>query len=178
MRTLFVALAALLVLPSCRNTESALTPTTTVVEGMRNASVVGDVLIGGQPDQESLVYLAEHGYKSVVSVRGEKEIDWDEQGAVEASGMSFHRIEMSNPVTEITDDQVISFADIMSQLDGPVVLHCGSGNRAAGLWATWLIEYQDIDPEEALVAAEAAGMRESIRAVVEARIRQKAETQE
>lgn len=164
-------LSLLIIFSACRSTRPALEPVPVEIAGMDNAAVVGDLMIGGQPDEQSLGALAAAGYRSIVTVRGDGEIDWDEEGAVEALGMSFERIDMSNPVNEITDAQVEAFARFMEERDGPALVHCGSGNRAAGLWAVWLIEYEGIEFEEAVRFAKAAGMRESIQAVVERRIR-------
>lgn len=160
----------LTLLGACQASHSALEPKPQEVSGMQNAALTGDLLIGGQPTEEALEYLAREGYRDVVSVRSEGEIDWDEESRVEALGMSFHRIEMSNPVNEITDDEVAAFAQFMDERDGPVLLHCGSGNRAAGLWAVWLIEHEEIDPADAIRLATSAGMRESMKAVVERRV--------
>lgn len=165
-----LVLVPLLLLAACHGAKSALEPVPRDVAGMENAAVVGDLMIGGQPDEASLEALVIEGYRSVLTVRGEDEIEWDEQLHVEDVGMSFHRIDMSNPVNEITDDQVAAFARFMEERDGPALIHCGSGNRAAGLWAVWLIEYQGVDFEDALRFARSAGMRESIGAVVERRV--------
>lgn len=166
-------LLSLSLLTACGTSHSTLEPERQQIRGMENASLVGDLLIGGQPTQESLDRLAREGYRSVVSVRSEDEIDWDEQRHVEATGMSFQRIEMSNPVNEITDDEVEAFARFMDEREGPALLHCGSGNRAAGLWAAWLIEYEGVEPEDAIHLAKKAGMRDSIEAVVQQRVRER-----
>ena len=50
-----------------------------------------------------------------------------------------------------------------------MVLHCGSGDRVAGLWAVWLVEHQKVKPDEALRLAEKAGMNK-ILAIVEKRL--------
>ena len=172
VRSSYIVLIALVLIGACRSSRSALEPAHREIPGMDSAAAVGDLLIGGQPTDESLEELARRGYRSVLTVRGEGEVDWDEQSRVEALGMSFHRIDMSNPVNEITDDQVAAFARFMEELDGPALVHCGSGNRAAGLWAAWLIEYHGVEFEDAIRFAEAAGMRDSIGTVVERRVRE------
>ncbi len=139
------------------------------IEGMRNCAKTGDVLIGGQPSVAALETLAAQGYKTIVSTRAEGEIDWDEQAKAEALGMTFVRIPMPSPVTEITDDQVALLDDVLSGGVGPVVLHCGSGNRVSGLWAAWLVADRGLAPGEALRLAQLAGMG-SVRPVVERRL--------
>ena len=144
-------------------------PTPCQIEGMRNCAKTGDVLIGGQPSEAALKTLATQGYKTIVSTRAEGEIDWDERAIAESLGMTFVRIPMPSPVTEITDDQIALLDDVLSGGVGPVVLHCGSGNRVSGLWAAWLAADRGLAPTEALRLAELAGMG-SVRPVVERRL--------
>jgi uncharacterized protein (TIGR01244 family) len=139
------------------------------IEGIRNQVQIGDLLFGGQPSEEALAQLAAQGYKTVLSARTEPELRWDEKAKVESLGMTFVRIPMENPVTKITDEQVNNFAGLMENGERPMVLHCGSGNRVAGLWAVWLVEHKNVEPTEALRQAEEAGMT-SIRNVVGKRL--------
>lgn len=139
------------------------------IEGMENCAKTGDVLIGSQPTESALETLAAQGYKTIVSTRAEGEIDWDEQAKVESLGMTFVRIPMPSPVTEITDDQVALLDDVLSGGAGPVVLHCGSGNRVSGLWAAWLAADRGLAPTEALRLAALSGMG-SVRPAVERRL--------
>jgi uncharacterized protein (TIGR01244 family) len=139
------------------------------IEGMRNCAKTGEVLIGSQPSDSALDTLAAQGYKVVVSTRAPGEIDWDERAKVESLGMRFVQIPMPNPVTEITDAQVARLDSVLTHADGPVVLHCGSGNRVSGLWAAWLVADQGVSPSEALRLATLSGMG-SVRPAVERRL--------
>lgn len=136
---------------------------------MSNCAVAGDVLFGSQPSETTLELLAAQGYTTVVTTRAEDEIDWDEQARVESLGMRFVRIPMPNPVSAITEAQVTRLDSVLGSATGPVVLHCGSGNRVSGLWGAWLAERKGVEPEEALRLAELAGMR-SVRPVIEQRL--------
>lgn len=144
-------------------------PTPCTVDGMRNCARTGDVLIGSQPTEDALATLAAEGYTTVVTTRADGEIDWDEQAVVEGLGMRFVRIPMPSPVTEITDEQVARLDSVLGDAAGPVVLHCGSGNRVSGLWAAWLAAERGYEPDEALRLAELAGMG-SVRPTVEQRL--------
>jgi uncharacterized protein (TIGR01244 family) len=143
-------------------------PAPCTIEGMSNCAQVGDVVIGSQPSQATLEYLASQGYTTVVSTRGAGEIEWDERAAVEALGMLYISIPMESPVTGITDDQVAALDEVMGG-EGPMLLHCGSGNRVAGLWGAWLAERQEVGSAEALRLAELAGMTR-VRPVLEERL--------
>ena len=143
-------------------------PTPCSIEGMNNCAQVGDVVIGSQPSQATLEYLASQGYTTVVSTRAEGEIDWDERAAVEALGMRYVSIPMASPVSGIADEQVAALDEVMGG-EGPMLLHCGSGNRVAGLWGVWLAENQGVDSAEALRLAQLAGMTR-MRPLVEQRL--------
>lgn len=167
-----IFLPALLALLACseRAAETVLPePTPCEIDGVRNCVLADDLLIAGQPSEEGLQRLAELGYTTIISTRGAGEVDWDERAAVEGLGMAFVNIPMNNPVTEITDEQVAALAEALANADGPTVLHCGSGNRASGLWAAWLVEREGVAPEVALRLAEQTGMT-GVRAVTEQRL--------
>jgi len=167
-----IVLTSLVIALGCseRASETALPePTPCDVEGVRNCVLAGDLLIAGQPSEEGLRHLADLGYTTIISTRGEGEVEWDERDSVEALGMEFVSIPMNSPVTEITDAEVAALAAALERAEGPTVLHCGSGNRASGLWASWLVEHQGVEPEVALRLAEQAGMT-GMRAVTEQRL--------
>ena len=172
MRTRMLTLLALSTLLACadRSNETAVAdPTPCTIAGLGNCSEAGNLVIASQPSQEVLEYLAAQGYETVVSTRAPDELDWDERAAVEALGMRFVNIPMPGPVEAITDEQVAAFAEVMESGEGRMFLHCGSGNRVAGLWGAWLAEYRGIDSAEALRLAELGGMTR-VRPVVEQRL--------
>ena len=174
----FAVLAACSAPPAEEQVDAAIAdPEPCVVEGMNNCARTGDWLIGGQPNEEALESLAAQGVTTIVSTRGVNEVPWDERGTIESLGMTFVQIPMPGPVTEITDAQIAALDDVLENADGPVVLHCGSGNRVSGLWAAWLVAERGIDPTEALRLAELAGMR-SVRGTVEQRLGIEAATAE
>jgi len=162
-------LVAIVLVAGCGSSRKAVTTRPIEIGGMANATLAGDLLIGSQPTEQTLQELADAGYRSILTVRAPGEIDWDEQAKANEFGLTFNRIEMPNPVNEITDLQLEAFARFMENRNGPALLHCGSGNRAAGLWAAWLIEYEGVDVKDALELARKAGMRDSIAAAVERR---------
>ena len=129
----------------------------------------GDVVLSGQPSPAGLERLAAQGYTTVVSTRGLQELDWDERAAVEALGMRFVQIPMENPVRAITDAQIATLDSVLANQQGPILLHCASGNRVAGLWGAWLAEKRGIDRAAAVQLATKAGMT-GVRPVVEQRM--------
>ena len=145
-------------------------PVAREVEGLANARAVGeDLLFGAQPTPEALADLAAQGYRTVLTTRGDGELQWDEGAVVDSLGMRFVSIPMPNPLTEIPDAWVEQFDALMRDAERPLLLHCSSGNRVAGLWAVWLAEHQGVDRAQALELGEKAGMTR-IRPLVEKRL--------
>lgn len=169
MNRIALGLAGILIVFAACSGRTRPEPQAVTVAGMANTVRVGDLLFGAQPSREALETLRSQGYKTVLTTRGGNELSWDEKALADSLGMRFASIPMEKPVTEITDDEVARFAGLMQAAPRPMVLHCGSGNRVAGLWAVWLVEHEGMAPEEALTLAGKAGMR-GLRPVVEARL--------
>jgi protein tyrosine phosphatase (PTP) superfamily phosphohydrolase (DUF442 family) len=143
--------------------------TACALAGLANCRQAGDLTFGAQPTPETLQALAAQGYGTVVSTRGEGELDWDERALVESLGMKFVQIPMQNPVMAITDQQVVRLDSVLANVKGKTLLHCSSGNRVAGLYGVWLAEKQGLDDRTAIGVAEQAGMT-GVRPVVETRL--------
>lgn len=158
-----------------RNQPQVPIPEACEVEGIENCRRIGsDLLFGGQPSRDALRELARQGYRTVVSTRGEGELDWDEQAEVDSLGMTFVQIPMAYPIESIREQWVDEFDRLMSTAARPMLMHCSSGNRVAGLWAVWLAEKRGVSAREAMAFGTEAGMTR-IEPVVEKRLRPAAE---
>lgn len=133
-------------------------PVALQIEGIANSVRVGELVIASQPSEDALRKLSSQGFATVVSTRGAGELAWDEQQLVESLGMRFSSIPIAKPVNAITDQQVNSFAKLVETAQQPILLHCGSGNRASALWAVWLVEHKGVAPAEAIRLAGLTGM--------------------
>lgn len=118
---------------------------------------VDDLTSSGQPDAEKLALFAEAGYVAVVDLRGEGENrGLDEVSVVEGLGLDYVNLPVSG-ADSISWDNATKLRHILSSYDGPVLVHCGSGNRVGALLA--LSKSQNgADDEEALAYGRAAGM--------------------
>lgn len=112
------------------------------------SGLIGD---GGVP------LLAAHGFKTVIDMRTVNEGTRKEKALVEGGGMVYVNIPMT--VANISDEHLEAFTKAIEESPKPVLVHCGSGNRAGAIWASYRIT-QGIDPEEALAEGRKAGMRE------------------
>lgn len=133
----------------------------TPIEGVRNYTKV-DVTVGcaGATEVKALPGIAKLGYKAVLNLREQTEagasID-ESRAAAEAAGLKYIHLPFkgSAPDVKVADEFLRLVADPANQ---PLLIHCGSGNRAAALW---LIKRMVIDKwteERAVAEAKAIGL--------------------
>lgn len=98
----------------------------------------GDLYIYGQITPDHISQAASEGIKTIINLRpdGEKPdyIDADKAAEIAINkNIEYHHIPVA--MTGPIPDQVTSFAQTLGGCEGPVLAHCGSGKRAAILWA-------------------------------------------
>lgn len=121
-----------------------------VLEGQQMVST-------GQPDQGILQAAKEAGYVAVVDLRRESEDrGFDESAAVESLGMSYISLPVAG-AEGTTFDNARRLDSILDGIDGPVLLHCASGNRVGALIAL-RASLNGASDAEALAAGREAGM--------------------
>jgi uncharacterized protein (TIGR01244 family) len=122
------------------------------------ASIHGKPYVSsGQPDQEVLSIAKDAGIVAVLDLRGASEDrGMDEVPAVEALGMRYISLPIDNAAA-VNFENAAEFNRILDGIDGPVLVHCGSGNRVGALFALRASLAGDSD-EEALAAGKAAGL--------------------
>lgn len=114
----------------------------------------------GQPDAAVLQAIAEAGFVAVVDLRTVTEDRGiDEQAEVEGLGMSYINLPVAGSAG-ITFENAARLDRILAGLDGPVLLHCGSGNRVGALFAL-REKRRGADAEQALAVGKAAGLTRS-----------------
>jgi protein tyrosine phosphatase (PTP) superfamily phosphohydrolase (DUF442 family) len=118
-------------------------------------------LLCGQPSQEDLALAKQQGIQVVLSLRGEDEIDWDEQAVAEQLGLQFKRVEFHDPET-LTDDVIAQTREILrngQENNQPVMVHCGSANRVGAVWFVHRVLDQEVPIEQAEQEAREVGLR-------------------
>jgi len=173
------ALLALLVASAWASAcdSTAETPPTPAVPPLETAELgvmascfrCGDVHLGSRPDGPALELAARRGFARIVDVRLRREVSAAPL-AIEARryGLVFEQIVTDPPQradgsvdpSELTDaavDQVIAALEL--DHDGPVLLFCETGARAAAFFAVYRSAVHGLDVEEALAEARAAGMK-------------------
>ena len=97
-----------------------------------------DFYIHGQITQEHISQASSDGIKTIINLRpdGEKPGYINAQDAADVAknnNVTYHHIPVA--MTGPKPEQVASFKQTVQGCDGAVLVHCGSGKRAAILWA-------------------------------------------
>lgn len=135
---------------------------------INRAEPLPGITTGGQPDQTALRELADAGYVAVVDLRGTNEDrGFDEQAAVEELGMTYLPLPVAG-ASDVTYENAEALDKILGELDGPVLLHCASGNRVGALLSL-RHRMNGGSREEALELGDSAGLS-SLRPTVEQKL--------
>ena len=103
----------------------------------------------GQPDEAALKIFADSGYVAVIDLRtAEEDRGIDEPAAVEAAGLSYISLPVAG-ADGVTFENSTKLDEYLASFDGPVVVHCGGGNRVGALLA--LRQSQNGDDDETSV---------------------------
>ena len=114
------------------------------------------LLVGGQPSLEQLERLGSLGYRTVISLSTEGE-GGPTGKEVEALGLAYLRLPVDG-AADISEEKARTLDLVLDQVQGPVVLHCGSGNRVGALLALRAHFVDGASPEEALRIGRDAGL--------------------
>lgn len=107
----------------------------------------GAVFIAGQPDGADFDAWAAAGVTTVVNLRSRAEIARraeDPAGAAAARGLAYRAIPMGRN-DGYDPAQRAALTALLAAADGPVVLYCRSGRRAAHLYAAHLVVQGELD---------------------------------
>ena len=116
------------------------------------------VLTSGQPDPSAWPRLAADGVQAVINLRPDAELEGRDVAAeVAASGLRYTQIPVAG-AGDITMDKATALWRAMQAVDGPVLVHCASGNRVGALMALAAVAHDGVAPEDALALGRAAGL--------------------
>ena len=132
---------------------------------------VDGITSSGQPDEKEFSLFAEAGYVAVVDLRGLSEDRGLNEGAVlEQLGLEYVVLPLSSP-DAINFENAAKLDQILAGYDGPVLVHCGSGNRVGALLALSK-SLEGADDDAALQYGRSAGMT-GLEPVVRSRLAEK-----
>ena len=122
------------------------------------------VTTAAQPDINALKALADSGYATIIDLRRpEEERGFEEQLEVERLGMSYVSIPVDG-AAGVTYENAELLNQVLDRTQGPVLVHCGSGNRAGALLS--LQQKLNGANNEAALAVGLAGSLTSLESVV------------
>ncbi|KRG68365.1 fused DSP-PTPase phosphatase/NAD kinase-like protein [Pseudoxanthomonas dokdonensis] len=113
---------------------------------------------GGQPSAAQLRDLAGKGVATVIDLRApEEERGIDEASIVPALGMQYVSLPIGS-AEDINNGNARALQRLLDDSQGPILLHCASGNRVGALLALIAAEKPGEDAESALRRGKAAGL--------------------
>lgn len=135
--------ALVLLSASCAGTHGAAVRSGKTVHALPVATVSGVALrhpraglvTAGQPAAGDWNGLAASGVRAVINLRPLAEMQGrDERAEVTAAGMRYIELPIAT-ASDITPESAHRLAALLGEAEGPVLVHCGSGNRVGGLLA-------------------------------------------
>jgi uncharacterized protein (TIGR01244 family) len=105
---------------------------------MRPVALSDEIAVGEMPSADEIAILAKAGFRSVLNVQPDGEVDRLLASTVmaasaEAAGLKYDHIPVAT--RRVPDDTVAAFAKAMVTLPRPIYACCYSGARAAAAWA-------------------------------------------
>lgn len=159
--TLVLFTAALLVMQvGCARTPAAPAASylpASVVEAGGPGLPTSGYLVSGQPNASALSAIAAAGYAGVIDLRTPEEPrGFDESGTAASLGLRYAPFPVAG-AEGISFANAARFDALLAEFDGPVLLHCGTGNRVGALFAL-RAKAAGLSDADALDVGRAAGM--------------------
>jgi len=124
------------------------------------------VVASGQPDADILAMARDAGFTTVIDLRAESEDrGMDEAAVVEEMGMQYVSLPVEG-AAGVTFENAAALDKYLAEAEGPVFVHCKSGNRVGALFALRAAA-AGASAEEAVAAGKAAGLGSLEKAVRE-----------
>lgn len=162
MRTpLILLLAAAILFPACVSTPVEAPPAVlleTEFGEALNTHSFGTILTAGQLSRADLEYAQGQQVRTIVTLRTEGELEWNERDVVTDLGMTFVEIPFRAPDT-LTDDIFERGRLVLENAEQPLIMHCGSANRVGAIWLAWRVLDGGLSVEEAQLEAKAVGLK-------------------
>lgn len=118
------------------------------------------LLIAGQPTAKQLKAAGKAGYKTVIDLRPPVEDrGFDEEKAARKAKLEYTNIAVTRDTLDTST--IKYFLTVLSNAERPALIHCGSGNRAGGLYYAWLVLENGVPEEQAMAQAQAAGLTDT-----------------
>lgn len=91
------------------------------------------ILLGPQPSEQDLEQAKQHGIKTVIDFRLPSETPSSNAQAAARTGLDYANIPVDK--ASLSEKQIAELDRVMQEKEGPFLIHCASGARAAMLLA-------------------------------------------
>ncbi len=117
------------------------------------------VIACGLPSEKELREAHAGGLRTIVNLCPARELKFDEDALVTSLGMRYEHIPVAG-AQDLTRQNALRLAQILSDpASRPAVVHCASGNRVGALFALKAFFADGCDPDAAIAAGRAAGLK-------------------
>lgn len=121
------------------------------------------VALSGQLKPSAFRKLAGKGFKAIINLRTDKEgVDIAaEKKLAEEAGLKFIYIpiDANNPQNSSADEFI---KVVREQLTNPILICCGTANRAAAMWMIYRVLEEGKNEQDSLIEAQRAGLKSEI----------------
>lgn len=113
------------------------------------------MLLGPQPTEQDLQQAKEHGIRTVIDFRIPGETPASNADLVAAHGLDYANIPVSK--AGLSTEQIDALDRVMEEKEGPFLIHCASGARAAMLLSLSKARKEGWDTERTFTEAKNLG---------------------
>jgi uncharacterized protein (TIGR01244 family) len=119
---------------------------------------LGGVFLASQPQPVDFEHAQKGGIKTVVNLRHDSELEFDERAVVEGLGMRYEHLPW-NGADELTDAVFDRARELLRTAERPLMLHCASANRVGALWLAFRALDGGLDLDAATAEARMVGLK-------------------
>lgn len=117
------------------------------------------IFLSSQPFPDDFRLAKCGGIQTVLNIRQEDELDWNEKEIVQSAGLQYHNVPFKDAET-LTDEVFSQTREILNRKDNhPLLLHCKSANRVGAIWLAHRVLDDGKSLEEAEAEAKAVGLK-------------------
>jgi uncharacterized protein (TIGR01244 family) len=118
----------------------------------------GGIFLASQPKKADLAHAKDGGVKTVINLRKDEEMPFDEREVVTSLGMTYVHLPFSG-VAELTDSVFDRGRELLNTAARPLMMHCKSANRVGAIWLAWRVVDGGITFDAALAEAKTVGVK-------------------
>jgi protein tyrosine phosphatase (PTP) superfamily phosphohydrolase (DUF442 family) len=127
---------------------------------IKNLSKDGDIWVGGEPTNKGYRQVHELGVTAIVDLRNPTKVQ--RSSADEARRLKMDYINLPIQPRDMSAREADRFLAFMDKHQGEqVLIHCGSANRASGMYAVYLAMRRGLSPDDAIRRARRTGLQQA-----------------